>query len=171
MEYWKLAPELLHLVSIETPCAVEGLYRIDHMRRASLMNVDPDARVFAHQRAGSASVIEVDVRQQDRIYALDPKTQLIELFLDVASAEAGPGSTIATLPWPSTRHAAMTLGLPRYSTSMKVVSGAMFSMRNPRILCAAGTDGQSPLLISESEPHAVSSGVRGVPCIVDMQSF
>jgi hypothetical protein len=54
------------LVAPQPRRAGDQLRRIDHVRRTLLVHVDAQRRILAHQRAGRAGVIEVNVRQQNR---------------------------------------------------------------------------------------------------------
>ena len=70
-------PERVHLVAVQPRGAGQQFRRVDHVRRAPLVDVDRDVRVLAQQRAGGAGVIEMDVRQQQRAH--------------VGDRDAGPG--------------------------------------------------------------------------------
>ena len=51
---------------------------IDHVRRALLVHVDAQRRILAHQRAGRAGVIEMNVRQQNRAHVGHRDARLLE---------------------------------------------------------------------------------------------
>lgn len=57
----------LHGVAIEASGAAQELFGIGHVRRADFVDVDFERRIFADEGAGSASVIEVNVGEEDEI--------------------------------------------------------------------------------------------------------
>ena len=59
------APERVHPVAVQPRGAGQQFRRVDHVRRAALVHVDPDVRHAGQDSARGAGVIEVDVRQQD----------------------------------------------------------------------------------------------------------
>src|SRR6266511_3356976 len=62
----ELSPKRVHSVTVNTPCTCQQFLRIDHMRRANRMNVDLSA--LSYQPARRASMIQVNVREQDVSY-------------------------------------------------------------------------------------------------------
>ena len=61
----KLAPQLLHAVTVDAGRAFNQATRIGHVRGASLVYEDLDMRMSAHDGAGGTRMIEVDVRQKN----------------------------------------------------------------------------------------------------------
>ena len=98
-----VAPEPLHVVAVEPRRAGDELRGVDDVPRAALVDGDHEVRPAAHERAGRAGVVEVDVRQQDRARDASPSASN-----SVASQDCGPGS-ISTSP---TRWQQMTCGAP-----------------------------------------------------------
>ena len=60
----ELAPERVEGVAVEPARAPLEPARVDEVRRPDLRDVHLEARVLAHERAGRARVVEVDVREQ-----------------------------------------------------------------------------------------------------------
>src|SRR5882762_10132086 len=59
------AEKKLQIVGPEALGAGKKLGRVNHVRRALRVDVHGEAGIFAHQRAGSAGVVQVDVRQKN----------------------------------------------------------------------------------------------------------
>ena len=57
----ELAPQSIHLVTVEPGRAVDELGRVYHVTRTSFVHVDLDLGVVAHEGSGGASVIEMNV--------------------------------------------------------------------------------------------------------------
>ncbi len=62
-----LAPEALHVVAVEAGGAREQLRRLHQMRRPDLVHEDAQLRELIDQRARCAGVVEVNVRQEQRL--------------------------------------------------------------------------------------------------------
>jgi hypothetical protein len=67
----ELAPETVEVVPVEPSGASFEPARIDEVRRADLAHINPQARVSAHQDAGSARMVEVDVRENEMAHVLE----------------------------------------------------------------------------------------------------
>src|SRR5215470_349212 len=59
------------IAAIEAAGAGEEARRIGHMRGAEFVDVHLEARIFTNQRTGSASMVEVDVSQQQEVKRLE----------------------------------------------------------------------------------------------------
>ena len=60
----ELAPERVERVAVEPARALLQPLRIDEVRRADRRDVHLQRRVLAHEHAGGAGVVEVDVAEQ-----------------------------------------------------------------------------------------------------------
>jgi hypothetical protein len=60
-----IAPQPRHVILVEPGRARDELRRFDQMRRATFVDVHVDVRMVRDDRAGCATVVEMDVRQQD----------------------------------------------------------------------------------------------------------
>ena len=80
-----LAPELLHLVAVEALGAFQEPRRVDHVRRADLVDEDLELGKAASEDARGARVVEVDVgeKQHARLG--------LEAFEQRLDGRAGPG--------------------------------------------------------------------------------
>ena len=76
----------LHGVAIEAASAAEEFFGIGHVRRADFVDVNLERGVFADERAAGASVIEVDVGEENEIEVADGETARGELRFQVGKA-------------------------------------------------------------------------------------
>jgi hypothetical protein len=67
----ELAPEAVEVVPVEPSGASLEPTWIDEVRCTDLAHIDPQARVSAHQCAGSARMVEVDVREHEMAQVLE----------------------------------------------------------------------------------------------------
>ena len=74
LRYWNhLTPESRHaLNSPQLIRAVHQFRRIDDVRRALLMYVDANLRVLTHEQACCPGMIEMNVRDENRLDIADP---------------------------------------------------------------------------------------------------
>src|SRR6266850_6033902 len=77
-----LAPQLVHLISVQARGAFEQLRRIYQMGGAALVDVYRDPRVPPDDRAGRSRMIEVDVREQEMRDVAEPETLRVETELE-----------------------------------------------------------------------------------------
>ena len=61
----ELAPEPIHVRAVQTAGTRKQSRRIDHVRRAALVDVDLDIRIQTNQGSRNARMIEMDVREDD----------------------------------------------------------------------------------------------------------
>lgn len=66
----ELAPERTHLVAIYLRRTGDELLRRRHVARSTLVHVDPAPRPAPHDRARGAGMVEVDVRQKQRLHVV-----------------------------------------------------------------------------------------------------
>jgi hypothetical protein len=59
----QLAPQVVERVAVEASCTAFEPGRVDEVRRADFGDVDVQRWVLAHEHAGGAGMIEVDVAQ------------------------------------------------------------------------------------------------------------
>src|SRR6266852_6390676 len=74
------AEELMERVGPKAYGAGQQLGGVNYVRRAEFVNVNGEPRIFAHQRAGSAGVIEMDVREQNGIELRHGKPARLQAF-------------------------------------------------------------------------------------------
>src|SRR5215472_4029699 len=87
----RVAEELLQSVRPQPSRARQQLRGIDHMRRAQFVNVNCELRILLHQRAGRARVVQMNVRQQNRIEAGHRSAMRAQLLLQCVQRRAGAG--------------------------------------------------------------------------------
>ena len=97
----ELAPQPVHVVAIEPARAVQQLGRVDHVRRPRLVHADPDVGVLAHEGAGGAGVVEVDVGEENRPHVgrrdallAERRTQGVEAGRRPGVHEGGPAGVL-----------------------------------------------------------------------------
>ncbi len=74
------AEKKLQIVGPEALGAGKKLGRVNHVRRALRVDVHGEAGIFAHQRAGSAGVVQVDVRQKNGVEITHANAAGLELL-------------------------------------------------------------------------------------------
>jgi hypothetical protein len=85
-------PQPVHVgVAVDARGAGHQLRRVDHVRRAAFVDEHADVRMLAHQRASRAGMIEVDVRQQDRLDLARRHAAGFEAGDQVGQAAGRPG--------------------------------------------------------------------------------
>jgi len=72
--------------------AGKKLGRVNHVRRALRVDVHGEAGIFAHQRAGSAGVVQVDVRQKNGVEITHANAAGLELLAQSIQRGARAGS-------------------------------------------------------------------------------
>ncbi|MEA2425816.1 MAG: hypothetical protein QOH13_2226, partial [Thermoleophilaceae bacterium] len=78
----ELPPEWVERLTVEPPRGALEPRRVDEMRRADLGDPDCQAGVAAHDRAGGAGVIEMDVREEQVADVLEAQAVLRESRLE-----------------------------------------------------------------------------------------
>ncbi len=63
----KLAKEALHIVAVKTRGACQQIRRIDHVSCAAIVHINLQMRIFLEKGTGRAGVVEVNVRQENRM--------------------------------------------------------------------------------------------------------
>jgi hypothetical protein len=86
----QLAPETVEVVPVQPPGAALEPARIDEVRRTNLAHVDPEARVPAHEDAGSARMVEVDMREYEMAHVRERHPVSREAFFERAETARGP---------------------------------------------------------------------------------
>src|SRR5919201_5002625 len=85
----QLTPELVERVAVEPPGAPLQAGRIDEMWGADLRDVHLQPRVLAHEHAGRARVVEVDVREQQVAQVGELEAALPQAFFQPRHAGGG----------------------------------------------------------------------------------
>ena len=62
----ELTPQPVHVLAVQTPRALQQAPGIDHVRRASLVDVHLEVGPPLHERAARTGVVEMDVGEQQR---------------------------------------------------------------------------------------------------------
>lgn len=85
----ELAEHLLHRAAIKARRAIEKFGGIRHMRRASGVNVNPQPRIFTHERARRAGVVKVDVSKEQCSEITDAESAFGETLAQFRQAGSG----------------------------------------------------------------------------------
>ncbi len=75
------AEEALQIVGPEALRAGQQLGRVNHVRRAILVDMHGEAGIFPDQRAGGAGVVQVDVREKDGVEIAHAEAVRLEILL------------------------------------------------------------------------------------------
>ena len=88
---FECSPQPVHRAAVQSCGAVEQFLRVDQVRRAALVDVERDARVLAEDGAAGASVIEVDVGEQDRVDVAEAQAAERQLLAQDGERAGGAG--------------------------------------------------------------------------------
>jgi hypothetical protein len=86
----ELAPEVVERVAVEAAGAVLELRRVGEVRGADLGDVHLQLRVSAHEDAGGAGVIEVDVAEEEVAEVFELQAALLQPPLERRDATRRP---------------------------------------------------------------------------------
>jgi len=86
----ELAPQTVEVITVQPPRAALEPARVDEVRRPDLAHVNPQARVSPREDAGSARVVEVDVREHEMAHVLQRQAVGREAALERPETARGP---------------------------------------------------------------------------------
>ncbi len=85
------AEQSLQVVGPEALGAGEKFGRVNHVRRAILVDINGEAGIFAHECTGSSGVVQVNVRKQDGVEIAHADAMSMELLVKSFERRARTG--------------------------------------------------------------------------------